>query len=92
MRADPRCPRRDPAAGATTSDPAPSAGQATVTAAAEDDTVYAEQYVKAIDVEARLAVDMVKTKLYPATLAYLAELAGTAAKLKAVRANDLGRN
>lgn len=46
--------------------------------------VYSEQYVKSIDVEAKLVVDMAKTQIYPAAMKYLSELADTAAKLKAI--------
>ena len=46
--------------------------------------VYSEQYILSVDVEAKLVVDMVKTRIYPAALAYLSDLADTAAKLKAI--------
>ena len=39
--------------------------------------VYAEQYCLAIEVEARLAVRLARTSLYPAVSAYLAELAAS---------------
>jgi glutamine synthetase len=39
--------------------------------------VYAEQYVLAIDVEAKLAVQIARTQIYPAALRYLGELAGS---------------
>ena len=37
--------------------------------------VYAEQYVLAIEVEARLALQMARTQVYPAAVRYLGELA-----------------
>ena len=37
--------------------------------------VYAEQYNLAIEVEAKLVSDIAKTKIYPAAIAYLSELA-----------------
>jgi glutamine synthetase len=39
--------------------------------------VYAEQYVLAIDVEAKLAVQIAKTQIYPAAMRYLGELASS---------------
>lgn len=39
--------------------------------------VYAEQYILAIAVEAKLVVELAKTAIYPATMSYVAELAGT---------------
>jgi glutamine synthetase len=39
--------------------------------------VYAEQYILSIEVEAKLVVDMAKTLIYPAAIAYLAELSIT---------------
>ena len=39
--------------------------------------VYAEQYCLAIEVEARLAVRLARTSIYPAVSAYLAELAAS---------------
>lgn len=36
--------------------------------------VYAEQYILAIEVEAKLVVDMTKTLIYPAAMSYLSEL------------------
>jgi glutamine synthetase len=39
--------------------------------------VYAEQYVLAIDVEAKLAVQIAQTQIYPAAMRYLGELAGS---------------
>jgi len=43
--------------------------------------VYAEQYVLSIEVEAKLVVDMAKTQVYPAAIAYLSELSVTSASL-----------
>ncbi|MCG6200205.1 glutamine synthetase III [Psychromonas antarctica] len=40
--------------------------------------VYAEQYVLAIEVEAKLVVDIATTKIYPAAISYLSELGLTA--------------
>ena len=39
--------------------------------------VYAEQYIMSIGVEARTVVELAKTSLYPASMAYLSHLAGT---------------
>ena len=39
--------------------------------------VYSEQYVLSIEVEAKLVIDMAKTKIYPAALQYLSELSMT---------------
>jgi glutamine synthetase len=39
--------------------------------------VYSEQYILAIEVEAKLAVDMATTLVYPAAISYLSELANT---------------
>jgi glutamine synthetase len=39
--------------------------------------VYAEQYVKSIDVEAKLVINMAKTVIYPAAIAYLSQLSST---------------
>ncbi|MDP1520083.1 glutamine synthetase III [Porticoccus litoralis] len=36
--------------------------------------VYAEQYILAIEVEAKLVVDMAKTLIYPAAMSYLSDL------------------
>lgn len=43
--------------------------------------VYAEQYVLAIEVEAKLVVEMATTMIYPAATQYLAELASTSLTL-----------
>lgn len=45
--------------------------------------IYAEQYILAIEVEAKLVVSMAKTGIYPAVLQYLAELSNTASSIKA---------
>lgn len=45
---------------------------------------YAEQYILSIEVEAKLAVSMVKTLIYPAATRYLAALSNTALSLKEV--------
>jgi glutamine synthetase len=39
--------------------------------------VYAEQYIKSIEVEAKLVVSMAKTMIYPAAMGYLSELTST---------------
>lgn len=39
--------------------------------------VYAEQYVLAIDVEAKLAVQIAQTQIYPAAMRYLSELSSS---------------
>ncbi|MEG4330368.1 glutamine synthetase III [Microcoleus sp. AT8-B1] len=46
--------------------------------------VYAEQYLLAIEVEAKLVISIAKTIVYPAALRYLAELSGTISKLKEI--------
>lgn len=43
--------------------------------------IYAEQYILAIEVEAKLVVSMAKTGIYPAVMKYLAELSGTISSL-----------
>ena len=43
--------------------------------------VYAEQYIQSIEVEAKLVIDMSKTIIYPAAIAYLSELATTGSGL-----------
>lgn len=47
--------------------------------------VYAEQYILAIEVEAKLVVDMAKTLIYPAAITYLSDLAAANAGME-----DLG--
>ena len=39
--------------------------------------VYAEQYILAIEVEARLALRIARTQIYPAVMAYLQRLTGS---------------
>jgi len=39
--------------------------------------VYAEQYILAIEVEARLVLRMARTQIYPAVMGYLEQLAGS---------------
>lgn len=43
--------------------------------------VYAEQYIKSIDVEVKLVINIAKTLIYPAAIEYLAKLSGTIASL-----------
>ncbi len=43
--------------------------------------VYAEQYILSIEVEAKLVVGMASTRIYPAAMTYLNNLASTAANL-----------
>lgn len=44
--------------------------------------VYSEQYILSIEVEAKLVVDIAKTKIYPAAIKYLANLSATISSLK----------
>ncbi|UOA07765.1 glutamine synthetase III [Methylobacter sp. S3L5C] len=44
--------------------------------------IYSEQYILAIDVEAKLVVSMAKTGIYPAVVKYLSELSATISSLK----------
>ena len=46
--------------------------------------VYAEQYVKVIEMEANLVVSMAKTIIYPASVRYLSELCNSIAGLKEI--------
>jgi glutamine synthetase len=46
--------------------------------------IYLEQYIKTINVEARLTIEMAKTMIFPAAIRYQGELAATCANLKAV--------
>ena len=46
--------------------------------------VYAEQYILAIDVEAKLMVTMAKTTIYPAAMRYHSELSTSIANAKAI--------
>jgi len=43
--------------------------------------VYSEQYVQTIEMEAKLVIDIATTRIYPAAIAHLSNLAGTAANL-----------
>ena len=49
--------------------------------------VYAEQYILAIEVEARLALRLARTLIYPAVSAYLGELAGSLQEQEAIGLN-----
>lgn len=44
--------------------------------------VYSEQYVLSIEVEAKLVIDIAKTKIYPAAVKYVSELSATVSSLK----------
>ncbi|WP_404787133.1 glutamine synthetase III [Altericista sp. CCNU0014] len=44
--------------------------------------VYSEQYILAIEVEAKLVINMAKVMIYPAAVRYLSELSGTISSLK----------
>jgi glutamine synthetase len=46
--------------------------------------IYLEQYCKAVRTEAKLAVELSKTAIWPAAMRYQGELAGTLANLKAI--------
>lgn len=46
--------------------------------------VYAEQYVKVIEMEATLVINMAKTIIYPASVRYLSELSNSIAGLKEI--------
>ena len=46
--------------------------------------IYLEQYIKTINVEAKLTIEMSKTMIFPAAIRYQGELAVTCANLKAV--------
>jgi glutamine synthetase len=46
--------------------------------------VYAEQYIRSIEVEAKLVASMAKTIIYPAAVRYLSVLAGAIANLTAI--------
>jgi glutamine synthetase len=47
--------------------------------------VYAEQYIHAIGVEARLVISMAKTQIYPAAMSYLSSLSDTLTKLTSLK-------
>jgi len=44
--------------------------------------VYSEQYILSIEVEAKLVIDIAKTKIYPAAVKYISELSATISSLK----------
>ncbi len=46
--------------------------------------VYAEQYILSIEVEAKLVIDMAKTKIYPAAVEYLSKLSSTISSLESL--------
>ena len=46
--------------------------------------IYLEQYIKTVNVEVKLTVEMSKTMIFPAAIRYQGELAVTCANLKAV--------
>lgn len=46
--------------------------------------VYSEQYIMSIEVEAKLVIDIAKTSLYPATLAYLSDISTANAGVSAL--------
>jgi glutamine synthetase len=47
--------------------------------------VYAEQYIHAIEVEAKLVISMAKTQVFPAAMSYLSSLSDTLTKLSALK-------
>jgi glutamine synthetase len=47
--------------------------------------VYAEQYIRAIEVEARLSISMAKTQIYPAAMAYLSDLTESLTRLSGLK-------
>ena len=46
--------------------------------------IYLEHYIKSVNVEAKLTIEMAKTMIFPAAIRYQGELAVTCANLKAV--------
>ncbi len=46
--------------------------------------VYAEQYILSIEVEAKLVIDMAKTKIYPVAVEYLSKLSSTISSLESL--------
>ncbi len=44
--------------------------------------VYSEQYLLSIEVEAKLVIDIAKTKIYPAAVKYVSDLSATVSSLK----------
>jgi glutamine synthetase len=47
--------------------------------------VYAEQYIRAIEVESKLVIHMAKTLVYPAAMSYLSNLSDTITKLSTLK-------
>jgi glutamine synthetase len=47
--------------------------------------VYAEQYIRTLEVEAKLAISMAKTMVYPAAMSYLSSLTDTLTKLSSLK-------
>jgi glutamine synthetase len=47
--------------------------------------VYSEQYVRSIELEAKLMLEMATTLIYPAAITYLSELSGTYAQLSSLK-------
>jgi glutamine synthetase len=47
--------------------------------------VYSEQYVRSIELEAKLMLEMATTLIYPAAISYLSELSGTYAQLSSLK-------
>ncbi|HHP7229903.1 MAG TPA: glutamine synthetase III [Xenococcaceae cyanobacterium] len=47
--------------------------------------VYSEQYLLSIEVEAKLVIDMTKTKIYPAALKYISNLSAAISSLKELK-------
>ncbi len=47
--------------------------------------VYAEQYIRTIEVEARLVIHIAKTQIYPAAMAYLSDLTESLTRLSALK-------
>ena len=47
--------------------------------------IYLEQYIKTINVEAKLTIEISKTMIFPAAIRYQGELAVTCANLKTGR-------
>jgi glutamine synthetase len=47
--------------------------------------VYAEQYIRSLEVESRLVISMAKTIVYPAAMSYLASLTETLSRLSGLK-------
>jgi glutamine synthetase len=47
--------------------------------------VYAEQYIRTIEVEAKLVISVAKTQIYPAAMAYLSDLTESLTRLSALK-------